>query len=180
MKNLTLILILLIHLSAYTQNTFKTFEFSDTAFEVGMINYLPEIPYFQNRGYMKAVHRNLKPLVEFLRKNPEVKIEIRNHIHGYGDSTFNYNISWHQIQYFDEYLQYNEIDSNRYNLIALGDEFKIMPENLIKAYKKTAYIDSACFQQISNMQSRIEIIIIEIKQQPKKIKRQLLFWKKDE
>jgi|GEM_PF-3434626 outer membrane protein OmpA-like peptidoglycan-associated protein len=117
MKPFPLIALLLFcSLFADAQNTFN---WGDTKFNKGEIRRI-NIPWNLDNGgwYQGYSDDTLKPLVNFLKKNPFIKIEVQNHTDPQGSYTHNMKLSQARAQSIADHLISQGIDSAR--IVAKG------------------------------------------------------------
>lgn len=130
---------LFIILSFTTLTSFgQVFSLSDSLVSKGQYIALYDIYFEFNKENLKEIEQlQLDSLVDFLKKNKKVKIEVGVHTDFRGSDDYNLNISQKRAEFLKSYLQIKGISSNRMVAIGFGETKPVIEYEDWKKIKDT-------------------------------------------
>lgn len=130
---------LLIVLTFTTFDSFgQVFSLSDSLVSKGQYIALYDIYFEFNKENLQEIEQfQLHSLVDFLKKNKKVKIEIGVHTDFRGSDDYNLNISQKRADFLKNYLQTKGISSKRIIAIGFGETKPVIEYEDWKKFKDT-------------------------------------------
>lgn len=123
MKFLLLVVSFLFLASGFCEE--RTFEYSDSTFEIGAVRNL-DFRVRHGCGYDPMVYPELDSLVEFLATHENIRIAIEMYTDQRGSEEHNLAISQLRAYFIRDYLVGKSIDSNRIVAKGYGEEYPVI------------------------------------------------------
>ena len=150
-----IIILMLLPLMSFGQR--KTFEYADTTFEVGAVHRF-NIDWSYNRHGIIGGELVIDTIFDFLKRNPQLIVEIGVHTDYRGSETYNQRLSERRAKVIVDLLLEEGVDSTQISYKGYGESDPIIPEEEIKKECFQEKIESA---HQTNRRSEIKIIAIK-------------------
>lgn len=119
-----LVILFFIGFNALCQDSIRSFELTDTSFEIGAEMVVKNLHFDMSRGYpIPESYPVLDSIVEFLNKNKNIKLEISVHSDNRPISMTNDTLTLRRAENIEWYIVRKGIDSERLIPIGYGSKF---------------------------------------------------------
>lgn len=150
-----IIILMVLPLMSFGQR--KTFEYSDTTFEVGAVHRF-NIDWSYNRHGIIEGELVIDTISIFLKQHPKLIVEIGVHTDYRGSATYNQRLSERRAMVIVDLILQQGIDSSQISYKGYGESDPIIPEEDIKRECFPEKIESA---HQTNRRSEIKIMAIK-------------------
>lgn len=139
-----------------TQKGYKNF--NDKKFQEGDLVLAPLILFdFDGAEILKESIDSVKVIADFIKKHPNLKIEIGLHMDSQGNEEYNRKISELRGRSIEMVLQNNFKNENNYTIKGYGESQPLIPERAIKKI-----LDEKLKDEFHRINRRIEIKILKV------------------
>lgn len=145
------------HITSKEDKYFDSFEqfLQESVKRVGQTIRLNNVKFDENKSTFKVGTANTLKLVrDFLKKNPEISVELSVHTDARGTAKYNHRLSQYRADKLSTFFLQNGIPNNKISAIGYGED-KLFNHCQDKIN---------CSDEEHNLNNRVEMKIIEIKQ----------------